>query len=295
MSKLLFRVSALAAVSITALSVQASALAIEILWDQRDGDSGIGISSQNFEASFDIYDTQSADDFIVPTGETWVIKTIEVIGNHFSGTQQPIRSMRVTLYRNRAERPGRPGAVLHDFPEAQADPLDCVGCGSYLVHLSEPVELHQGRHWLGLQANLDYQNGGQWGWEASKTRHGRPAVWRNPGGGFATGCADYQRMLHCIGDLGQGADFLFALHGKRRAPNQLTLPNSRRTNRQAGAGEPEGRFESSPGILIRRLANTLPDWSPPKKPATTRGLTDFATTRGPDERRHSLEPSGPSR
>ncbi|HEV8692354.1 MAG TPA: hypothetical protein VGQ91_18760, partial [Ideonella sp.] len=36
------------------------------LYDQNNDDNGIGIVSQNFEATFDAYDAQGADDFAVP-------------------------------------------------------------------------------------------------------------------------------------------------------------------------------------------------------------------------------------
>lgn len=216
MSKLFSRTLVGAAVSLVTLPIQATAPGPEVLWDQRGGDSGTAIVSQNFEASFDQYDCQGADDFIVPEGETWVVQMIETIGTHFNGTG-PLRSMRVTFHRNSANRPGRPGEVLADFAEARVDDVTCEGCGSYFVYLPEPVRLKPGKHWLALQGNIDFAVGGEWAWESSRTGRGRPAVWRNPGDGFQTGCVDYQRQLHCIGDLGQGPDFMFALHGKRKA------------------------------------------------------------------------------
>ena len=39
-----------------------------ILYDQTDNDSGLATSSQNFEAAFDAFDNQAADDFVVPGG-----------------------------------------------------------------------------------------------------------------------------------------------------------------------------------------------------------------------------------
>jgi hypothetical protein len=188
---------------------------LKVLWDQRDGDSGIGIVAQNFEVSFDAYDSQAADDFVVPEGETWVLKAIEVQGTHFSGIG-PLRSMHVSLHRPSDKRPGRPGEILSDVAEAPVESIGCEGCGSYLVHLSEPVELSSGRHWLALQGNMNFSDGSEWGWEARMTQQGKPGLWRNPGGGFGVGCTNYRPQVHCIGDFGQASDYLFALHGKRR-------------------------------------------------------------------------------
>jgi len=208
----------IAAASLAALPASAAALDpdLRILWDQRDGDSGITVVAQNFETQFDAYDCQAADDFVVPEGETWVLKTIEAIGTHFDGIG-PLRSMHVTVHRDSGERPARPGEILMDVAEAPVEKIGCELCGSYLVTLPEPVELAPGRHWVALQGNIDFNDSGEWGWEAAKTQRGKPGLWRNPGGAFGVGCTDYRRQVRCIGDSGQASDYLFALHGKRRS------------------------------------------------------------------------------
>src|SRR5262245_45666219 len=53
----------------------------DLLWDQFD-DAGdlAGWTAQNFEVAFDAYDNEIADDFVVPTGESWTIEQILVAG-----------------------------------------------------------------------------------------------------------------------------------------------------------------------------------------------------------------------
>ena len=182
----------------------------KVLWFQNDRDSAVGVVSQNFEASFDAYDNQGADDFLVPQGEVWVIKQIQVTGTYFSGTG-PARSHNLYFHRN---EDGRPGRVIATYLELVGDPHG--GNGEFLFTLPEPLKLKQGKHWLSVQVNMDFADAGQWGWETRSTQEGRPAVWKNPGDGFDTGCISYQRLQHCIGPLGEGPDFMFALYGKRR-------------------------------------------------------------------------------
>jgi len=211
--------AAIVAASLAALPATAAGLDPEsrILWDQRDGDSFITVLTQNFETAYDMYDCQGADDFVVREGETWVLKTIEAIGTHFNGIG-PLRSMHVTVHRDSGGSPARPGEILSDVLEAPVEKIGCELCGSYLARLPQPVELAPGRYWIALQGNMDFDESGEWGWEAAATQRGKPGLWRNPGGGFGVGCTDYEKQVRCIGDSGQSSDYLFALHGKKRRP-----------------------------------------------------------------------------
>jgi hypothetical protein len=211
--------AAAAAVALVAPSACAADLGpdLKILWDQRDGNSGIGVVVQNFEANYDAYDCQGADDFVVPEGEAWVLRSIDAVGTHFAGIG-PLRSMHVTIHRDSEERPGRPGDILADVAEASVEQIGCEGCGEYLVRLPEPVEVGSGRHWVALQGNIDFDSSGEWGWLAAQAQRGKPGLWRNPGGGFGVGCTDYRKQVKCIGDNGQSSDYVFALQGQRRRP-----------------------------------------------------------------------------
>ena len=57
-----------------------------VLYDQYDNPGANSTSSQNFEASFDMYDDELADDFVVPCGQTWNIDQVDAAGVYYNGT-----------------------------------------------------------------------------------------------------------------------------------------------------------------------------------------------------------------
>src|SRR5947209_8046566 len=83
-----------------------------VLYDQ-NSNFGYGINSQNLTGTSG---DAAADDFAVPSGETWHIAEVDVTGVYFNGTGSS--SVVVTFYTNKK---GKPGAV-HRGPFA----LDCT-------------------------------------------------------------------------------------------------------------------------------------------------------------------------
>jgi hypothetical protein len=174
------------------------------IYSQNGTDSGIGIVSQNFESSFDIYDARAADDFFVNRVK---VAEVDVTGVYFNGAG-PASSENVTFYK---DRKGLPGAVLHDFPGLVGSDS---GTGSFNIRVTgngKGICCHH-QVWLSVQANMDFSVGGEWGWENQTTVVGSPAAWENPGDGFATGCTAYAVESTCIAD-GQG-DHMFTIKGK---------------------------------------------------------------------------------
>src|SRR4051794_20585285 len=57
----------------------------EVLYDQYDNPGFTGVTSQNFEAAYDGYDSHAADDFAVPKGDTWTVDTVEGAGADSGG------------------------------------------------------------------------------------------------------------------------------------------------------------------------------------------------------------------
>jgi hypothetical protein len=180
------------------------------LYSQNGTDSGIGIVSQNFESSFDIYDARAADDFTVPKGKTWSVAEVDVTGVYFNGAG-PARDENVTFYKTTN---GLPGAVVADHTGlAGAD----NGTGSFNIKgakakLKGGTKKKGTTYWVSVQANMDFSTGGEWGWENQTTVVGNPAAWENPGGGFGVGCTTYTTETTCIPD-GQG-DHMFTIKGK---------------------------------------------------------------------------------
>ena len=183
---------------------------LSVLYDQTSNDSGIGIVSQNFESSFDIYDAQAADDFTVPAGTIGTVKEVDATGVYFNGSG-PANSENVTFYKNSH---GAPGDVVAEFDGV----VGADSFGSFAIDLGKGHKFKGGKHgktyWVSVQANLDFSAGGEWGWENQTTSEGNAAMWVNAGDGFATGCTTYSQENVCIPD-GQG-DHMFTLRGKSK-------------------------------------------------------------------------------
>lgn len=175
------------------------------LYDQSGDDSGIAIVSQNFESSFDAYDCQGADDFIVPDGVKWKITEVDVRGTYFGGSG-PSRSLNIVFYKNKKGAPGKEVARSDEVVGGDD------GNGSFRARLPHGPKLKPGHYWLSVQSNQDFGFAGEWGWETSSGVVNLPAKWRNPNDGFATGCNDWGDESTCV-PVG-GGDHLFALRGR---------------------------------------------------------------------------------
>jgi subtilisin-like proprotein convertase family protein len=176
-----------------------------ILYDQTDNDSGLATSSQNFEAAFDAYDNQAADDFVVPGGESWNVQTVNAIGQYFNGTG-PVVSVNVWFY---ADAGGLPGAQVYEA--LGVVPVDTAG--SFVINLPAPAVLPAGTYWISVQANMDFGVGGQWGWDDRVVTSNSPAAWQNPGGGFGTPCTSWGARGATCGIDGVNPDQVFSLEG----------------------------------------------------------------------------------
>src|SRR5262245_40735518 len=54
-----------------------------VLYDQYDNAGLNATGSQDFEAAYDAFDDFAADDFVVPSGETWNVDEVDVQGGYF--------------------------------------------------------------------------------------------------------------------------------------------------------------------------------------------------------------------
>ena len=147
-----------------------------VLYDQYDNDSLNATSSQNFEADFDAFDDETADDFVVPGGETWNINQVDAGGQYFNGPG-PMISANVSFY---ADAGGLPGSQVATRPNMTV--VDSGG--SIVIAIPSAVTLGSGHYWVSVQANMDFAVGGQWGFEDRLVQSNAEAAWQNPGGGF---------------------------------------------------------------------------------------------------------------
>ncbi len=163
-----------------------------------------GVTSQDFEAEYDAYDSQAADDFTLSQPVT--VERIQALG-FFTVGEGPLGSVDVWIY---ADDGGRPAATPLFSAEGlvPADPYD----PDLDLVLPSAWSLGAGTHWLSLEANMDFSTRGRWFWRESSGAGEIPFVWRNPAGGFGAGCAVWTPAAECI--AGAAADLAFALLGE---------------------------------------------------------------------------------
>ncbi|MCK9539833.1 kelch repeat-containing protein [Dokdonella sp.] len=175
---------------------------LNVLYDQMDNAGANSSSSQEFELTNEAYNSQGADDFVVPAGESWSIESVDVLGAYFNGTG-PADSFNVYFYADAAGKPG----TLHDSRLAQP----YMNGANAIITLDTPVVLSEGSWWVSVQARMDYSTGGQWGWTDRTVTSHAPATWQNPNDGLGTGCTAWTLKTDCIGTA--DPDFVFRLNG----------------------------------------------------------------------------------
>jgi hypothetical protein len=178
-----------------------------ILWDQTDLAATNASPDQDFEAIYDAYDCNAADDFVVPASG-WSISRVNTLGVYTAG-DGPAASVDVIIS---ADAAGVPGAPMAGCTYLGVVPTDTAG--DYNIDLVPPCSLLvAGTYWVEVQTNMDYNPGTQQHYWVTRTAsNGLGGVWQNPGGGFATDCATWGPIQSCLPTAG-GPDWAFSLEG----------------------------------------------------------------------------------
>src|SRR6266567_5611435 len=116
------------------------------LYDQLNNPGTISTGSQDFEAANDAFDDFTADDFVVPGGQTWNITEVDAQGVYFNGAG-PAASFHVFFYQNSG---GLPGTNVYT---ALAQPY-VNAAGVFQVTLTVPAVLAAGTYWVSVQARM---------------------------------------------------------------------------------------------------------------------------------------------
>jgi hypothetical protein len=173
-----------------------------------------GTTSQDFEPGFDQFDTFTADDFVVPAGQSWTITEVDVSGEYSTGGG-PAASFHVFFYQDNLTLPGTLVATRLANPYSNG--------ANAMITLTSSVTLGPGTYWVAVQARQDFAETGQWFWENRTVVSNSAAAWQNPGGLFGQGCITYARKTTCI--PGQdGDDQLFRLIGNIGSPSLPCTP-----------------------------------------------------------------------
>ena len=144
------------------------------LYDQNDNDGGDGFTSMS------VFDTQAADDFVVPATEGWHVTSVFAPGSD----QLDLSSVTVTIY---GDSSGAPGARVYTVTVPSGSFTDDPGLFFYPGgNLTIPIDatLTPGHYWLSVQGDGSY-----WFWEIRGVVSTHPAMWQNPDDGFVSVCA----------------------------------------------------------------------------------------------------------
>jgi len=165
------------------------------LVDQTSGGIGEGIVSQNFGSSYPTYSSADADAFTVPKGSTWSVTGVIANGEYFNGSG-PATSENVTFYKDKKGAPSKKGLKACTYTGVAGTDAS----GSFTITLPAACSLKAGNYWVSVVANLDFDAGGEWGWNDATDLGPYQADWENPGGSFGVGCTTWEAELTCIDD-----------------------------------------------------------------------------------------------
>ncbi len=174
-----------------------------VLYDQMDHPAGGDFTAQDFEAPFDLFDDQAADDFVVPAA-AWSLDGVDVAGAYGNGPG-PASGFNVFFY---ADAGGLPGALL----ASRLEQPFTGAAGNAAILLTSPVVLVAGTYWIAVQAHQEFGSNGQWFWGNRSVVASHPAAWENPGGGYSIGCTTWGVKTSCLSTQ-TGGDQLFRLQG----------------------------------------------------------------------------------
>ncbi len=179
-----------------------------ILYDQTNNASANGSPDQDFEAAFNAYDSEGADDFVVNDATGWLVDQVNTIGT--TGTAGGA-TVDVTFYTNSAGGgdPDLPGSAVCTY--TALTPVDTAG--SFTITLPTACTLCPGTYWVAIQTNQSFGAFGQHFWSNRTTQTGSEGTWRNPGNGFATGCTSFTPQTICGVGGGTNPDYLFSIGG----------------------------------------------------------------------------------
>lgn len=177
------------------------------LYSQLDALSGLLLLATD-NPSTNAADIELADDFVVPE-PGWEVTGLWLEGETTGTFAYTIPHVNVRLY---ADAEGAPGELSEEWLRYGG----FVNRGGDLeVTLPEPVALAPGRHWFSVQVATSADESRRWSSAGRGVIAGLPAVLRNPGDFFGTGCVDWTDAGGCNGT--DPSDLGFAVLGDVRA------------------------------------------------------------------------------
>lgn len=179
-----------------------------ILYDQYDNDGMRGVVSLN-PASNPSQTAFTADDFVVPAGQSWSISSVDVRETQPGSVAA---SFNVFFYTNGAG--DLPGTQV-----ASRTNLAYTGTTDLTIPLVSPVVLNADTYWVAVQAN---QAGtGFWFWQMRSVQANAGAAFQE-GGAYATNCTTWARRGPCTSTT-DTPDQMFRLDGTIGGPTAVSV------------------------------------------------------------------------
>ena len=167
------------------------------------------IACQNFEAAFNGYDTDCADDFDIPAGDTWDIGRVEIGGLFWNGGFM-VEGADVWFVGDAAGAPDYPGNILCEYIDVPNENGNFVPMLDLnLFAHGGACSLTTGHYWMVMHVNMAFGPNGQWGWFES-TGFFFESHWRNANGSFGICPTWNPRVTVCA--VGANADHAYTLH-----------------------------------------------------------------------------------
>src|SRR5436190_1402511 len=164
-----------------------------VLYDQLNNPGTVSTLSQEFESANAAFNSQTADNFVVPGGQSWQITEVDAQAVYFNGPG-PAASFNVYFYTSIVSGTYTiPGVAVYTATGQSY----VNSAGVFQVTLSSPPTLTSGTYFVSAQARMDFTPGGEWGWTDRTVEANGPAAWRNPGGGFGNACTGWDRRFCC--------------------------------------------------------------------------------------------------
>ena len=174
-----------------------------VLYDQYDNGGITTTLSATFN-DFPGINSDCADDFVVPAGQTWNVQSIDADGACFNGPG-PANGFSVFFYTDSA---GFPGLQVYS---ASNQPWTQNG-STFTVNLPSPAILSPGTYWVEIQANILNSLSCEWGWTNRTVTSNNAAAWQNPSGFFGS-CQSWGRRGATCGLEPSEPDQVYRLNG----------------------------------------------------------------------------------
>jgi len=199
-----------------------------ILFDQMYNPGTGFMVSQHYSTSTNSSNTcAAADDFDVPTGETWNVHSIGIIGSYWQGAAGGGDTLNVYLL---ADDDGKPGDTIQEYFAHTDFFKEESLVGQYIVtyfeiFLPSMVTFNEGTYWVSVQMYSDYNTTGQWGWmdhNYETAIYGSEWHWINPKDGWGMGFTEWTPANLVVGPW-LSWELSFALFGEPQTNDLAVL------------------------------------------------------------------------